>query len=100
MTEAQCKSETVEELSQQRKRLRCLVTKAEKMDRELGKARTVITAALSVERNPLGEVEFQRPTLADWPGGADFEQLYQEMRDTAVRIRELHDRLRKWDVID
>lgn len=57
----QCRSDTLEELAEMRARRRCLVTKAETIQRQLRRGIAVSGAALSTEPGKKTELQEQSP---------------------------------------
>ncbi len=100
MTNDECIAETTRELSQQRKRLRCLITEIDVYDRQLGRARAVLTMAQQLAREPSATIELQYPAADGWPSREQIDGLPEAAQSTALRIAELQQRLRQWDVLD
>ena len=100
MTGAECIAEAVRELSEQRKRLRCLITQIETRDQQLGRARAVLSIAQRLADEPDATIDLQYPAQHGWPTPEEVGGLPETVKVVALRIRELEDRLRKWDVID
>lgn len=96
----QCRSDTLEELAEMRARRRCLVTKAEKIQRQLERGLAVAKTALATEPNRTPSLTGSSPEEKDWPSYADLVGILEDMRSTCGRIHILNGRLREWGVID
>ena len=91
------KGQTVEQLSEARRRLACLKAKAEKIRSGLRHEAQTISEAIgqahgSETRTSLG--------LNEWPSKSDITVLLGEIRDTSSEIESLTQRLREWGAID
>ena len=96
----ECKSVTLEELAECRAHRRCLVTKAEQMQRQIEAAGNVLRDTLEAAPGGNAAVAGQTPHEGDWPSYVDLVSVHKDMWETCNRIHVLSGRLREWGVID
>ena len=96
----QCKSDTLEELAEVRATRRCLVMKAERMQRQLQAGLNVVGEALATEPGQQVPTKGQSPDEKHWPTYADVVAVHREMTKVCNRIHVLTDRMRQCGVID
>ena len=97
-----CKSETLEELAEVRAKRRCLITRADRMQKQVGAAAGVLRDVLAAKPGHKASVEGQRQTPDEtvWPSYAELAAIHEDMWNACNRIHVLNGRLREWGVID
>ena len=101
MTESdECRLSTMTELADMRRKRLCLVTKAERIQRQLKAGLGVMEEALATEPGNPAPAKGRSPDEKDWPTYADLVALHREMKETCDRIHVLNGRMRQWGVID
>ena len=95
-----CRLSTMTELADMRRKRLCLVTRAERMQRQLQAALNMVGEALAIESGRQASGEDHPPDEKDWPTYTDLTALHKDMRGTCNRIGILNDRMRQWGVID
>lgn len=91
------KGQTVDQLSEARRRLACLKAKAERIRSGLRHEAHAISEAIGQAHGSETRVSLG---LDEWPSKSDIAVLLGEFRDTAAEIESLTQRLREWGAID
>ena len=91
------KGQTVEQLSEARRRLACLKAKAERIKNGLRHEAHAITEAIGHAHGNAPRVSLG---LDEWPSKSDITVLLGEIRDTSAEIESFTQRLREWGAID
>ena len=91
------KGQTVEQLSEARRRLAFLKAKAERIQNGLRHEAHAITEAIGHAHGNAPRVSLG---LDEWPSKSDIAVLLGDIRDTSAEIESFTQRLREWGAID